>query len=37
MADIYEIEDIDGVRFNWNTFPVTRLEAENIASPVGCL
>lgn len=37
MADIYEIEDIDGVRFNWNTFPVTRLESENMASPVGCL
>lgn len=37
MADIYEIEDIDGVRFNWNTFPVTRLESENMASPIGCL
>ncbi|TID19246.1 hypothetical protein CANINC_003817 [Pichia inconspicua] len=37
MADIYEIEDIDGVRFNWNTFPVTRQESENMASPVGCL
>ncbi|ODV84412.1 hypothetical protein CANARDRAFT_29267 [[Candida] arabinofermentans NRRL YB-2248] len=37
MADIYEIEDIDGVRFNWNAFPVTRLEADNMATPVGCL
>lgn len=37
MADIYEIEDIDGVRFNWNAFPVTRQEANNMASPVGCL
>lgn len=37
MADIYEIEDIDGVRFNWNAFPVTRQEAENMSSPVGCL
>ncbi|KAG7811892.1 hypothetical protein KL921_002158 [Ogataea angusta] len=37
MADIYEIEDIDGVRFNWNAFPVTRQEAENMAAPVGCL
>ncbi|CDK24719.1 unnamed protein product [Kuraishia capsulata CBS 1993] len=37
MTDIYEIEDIDGVRFNWNAFPVTRNEAENISTPVGCL
>ncbi|VUG17538.1 SEC23 [Brettanomyces bruxellensis] len=37
MADIYEIEDIDGVRFNWNAFPVTRQEADNMSSPVGCL
>lgn len=37
MADIYEIEDIDGVRFNWNAFPVTRGEAENMATPIGCL
>ncbi|OWB55773.1 hypothetical protein B5S28_g1653 [[Candida] boidinii] len=37
MADIYEIEEIDGVRFNWNAFPITRAEAENIATPIGCL
>lgn len=37
MADIYDIEDIDGVRFNWNTFPVSRSEAENISTPLGAL
>ncbi|AOA64956.1 GTPase-activating protein [Komagataella phaffii CBS 7435] len=37
MADIYEIEEIDGVRFNWNSFPVTKIESENISMPLGCL
>lgn len=27
----------DGVQFNWNLFPSTRLEAKNLQSPIGCL
>ncbi len=37
VDDIYEIEDKDGVRFNWNAFPVTRAEEEKITAPLGCL
>ncbi|EGV64030.1 hypothetical protein PSN45_003887 [Yamadazyma tenuis] len=27
----------DGVQFNWNVFPSTRLEAKQLSSPIGCL
>ncbi|ODQ81012.1 hypothetical protein BABINDRAFT_160432 [Babjeviella inositovora NRRL Y-12698] len=29
--------DSDGVRFNWNSLPVTRSELSNLAMPIGCL
>lgn len=32
-----ENETKDGVRFSWNVFPSTRLEAARMAVPVGCL
>ncbi|KAK6455132.1 ScSEC23 cytoplasmic GTPase-activating protein-like protein [Scheffersomyces xylosifermentans] len=32
-----QIEDSDGVRFNWNLFPSTRLEASRLSTPLGCL
>ena len=31
------MSDTDGVRFNWNVFPSTRLEASRLSTPVGCL
>ena len=30
-------EDVDGVRFNWNVWPVSRVEATKIVLPLGCL
>lgn len=30
-------EDVDGVRFAWNTFPSTKAEAAKLAVPVSCL
>ena len=30
-------EDRDGVRFSWNMWPSSRLEATRIVVPVGCL
>lgn len=35
--DYEAIEDQDGVRFSWNVWPATRLEATRIVVPVGCL
>ncbi|CCH46283.1 hypothetical protein BN7_5875 [Wickerhamomyces ciferrii] len=35
MSDF--VKDTDGVRFNWNTFPVTRTEEDNITVPIGCV
>ncbi|KAK6204635.1 ScSEC23 cytoplasmic GTPase-activating protein-like protein [Scheffersomyces amazonensis] len=32
-----EDEDRDGVQFNWNLFPSTRLEASQLSTPLGCL
>lgn len=32
-----EIEDRDGVRFSWNVWPNTRLEATRIVVPIGCM
>jgi len=34
---IENAEDIDGVRFNWNVFPSTRIEAAKIVLPLACL
>jgi len=30
-------EDVDGIRFNWNIWPSTRVEAAKIVLPLGCL
>eukprot|EP00808_Paulinella_micropora_P015808 g19356.t1 len=32
-----EFENKDGVRFSWNVFPNTRLEATRMAVPIGCM
>ncbi|KAI9885222.1 MAG: hypothetical protein M1823_002994 [Watsoniomyces obsoletus] len=32
-----EIEDRDGVRLSWNTFPSTRMEASRLVVPIGAL
>lgn len=38
LADFIEsAEDVDGVRFNWNVWPSTRVDAAKIVMPVGCL
>jgi len=34
---VEEIEDRDGIRFGWNAWPASRLEATRIVVPVGCL
>ena len=34
---VEEIEEQDGLRFSWNVWPGTRLEATRIVVPVGCL
>lgn len=34
---VEEIEDKDGIRFSWNAWPASRLEATRIVVPVGCL
>jgi len=37
MGDVHEIEASDGVRFSWNVWPATRLEATRMVVPLGCL
>lgn len=32
-----ETDLVEGVRFNWNLFPSTRLDASQLAAPLGCL
>lgn len=32
-----ETDELEGVRFNWNLFPSTRLDASQLAAPLGCL
>ncbi|RUP45676.1 hypothetical protein BC936DRAFT_147867 [Jimgerdemannia flammicorona] len=32
-----EIEDQDGIRFSWNAWPSSRLEATRTVVPVACL
>ena len=34
---IESTEDVDGVRFNWNVWPQTRVEAAKVVLPLGCL
>lgn len=29
--------ELDGITFNWNVFPSTRLEASQLLTPIGCL
>jgi hypothetical protein len=35
--DFYGPEQRDGVRFSWNIWPSSRLEATRIVAPMGCL
>ncbi|CUM67727.1 uncharacterized protein PRCAT00005432001 [Priceomyces carsonii] len=35
--DFSKSEELDGVRFNWNLLPSTRLEASQLSTPIGCL
>eukprot|EP00698_Gefionella_okellyi_P006378 TRINITY_DN15734_c0_g1_i1.p1 TRINITY_DN15734_c0_g1~~TRINITY_DN15734_c0_g1_i1.p1 ORF type:complete len:770 (+),score=130.16 TRINITY_DN15734_c0_g1_i1:43-2310(+) len=37
MADFHDIEDRDGVRFSFNVWPSSRVEAAKIVVPIGCL
>ena len=41
MATLQEFientEDVDGIRFNWNVWPNTRVEAAKVVLPLGCL
>jgi protein transport protein SEC23 len=32
-----EIEDRDGIRFSWNVFPNSRIEASKQVVPISCL
>lgn len=34
---VEEIEDRDGIRFGWNAWPSSRLEATRIVVPIGCV
>ena len=36
-ADFHEVEATDGVRFSWNVWPSSRLEATRMVVPLGCL
>eukprot|EP00965_Chrysotila_dentata_P091210 3011797-Pleurochrysis_carterae.AAC.1 len=35
--DFHEAEATDGVRFSWNVWPSSRLEATRMVVPLGCL
>ena len=35
--DFHEVEATDGVRFSWNVWPSSRLEATRMVVPLGCL
>lgn len=35
--DVHAAEDRDGVRFSWNCWPSTRLEATRIVVPIGAV
>jgi protein transport protein SEC23 len=34
---IEQNEDRDGIRFSWNVWPLSRIEAQRLIVPVGCL
>lgn len=34
---VESMEDRDGIRFNWNRWPQTRVEAAKVVLPLGCL
>ncbi|KAJ3207429.1 GTPase-activating protein S23 [Entophlyctis luteolus] len=34
---VFEIEDQDGIRMSWNTWPNTRIEASRLVVPIGAL
>ena len=36
-TDFHEVEATDGVRFSWNVWPSSRLEATRMVVPLGCL
>lgn len=35
--DVHQSEDTDGIRFSWNVWPGSRLEATRAVVPVGCM
>ncbi|KAH3673512.1 hypothetical protein WICMUC_003618 [Wickerhamomyces mucosus] len=37
LDEIENNEHLDGITFNWNCFPVTREEENEMTSPVGCI
>lgn len=37
MADIYELENLDGVRMTWNIWPNSKLEAAKCGIPFSAL
>ena len=36
-GDFHEVEATDGVRFSWNVWPSSRLEATRMVVPLGCM
>jgi len=37
MDYFYQIEDRDGVRFSWNIWPSSRIEANRLVVPLGAM
>lgn len=37
MEYLYQAEDKDGVRFSFNLWPSSRLEAKKLVAPVACM
>jgi len=35
--DVHGIEAKDGVRFSWNVWPTSRIEAARMSVPIGCM
>lgn len=36
-SKFYDQEEKDGVRFSWNTWPTSRIQAQRLVVPVGCM
>lgn len=34
---IESAEDVDGIRFNWNVWPSSRVDAAKVVLPLGCM